>query len=639
VRSPSPSFFLLVSLVRVRVGLRSSAVLVVALGLGLGLAGQLVSCSEPQRASRSAGPRAPVTFAGPSGRRVLEGPWQLRFDHADRGLDRGFASGAFTGRTVRVPHSPNAHQVTDAVGGRSFQGSVAWYRTTFFVAAAGTYAVRFESVNHRARVWIDGRLVARHTGVYLPFEARAQLRRGRHLLVVRADWRGPRRMRATGWHRTWFNFGGVNREVTIRRLAASELDAPGILTRLVRGAAHVTISVRVHNRTVWRSVHVRGTLGHVPLSFPLVRLRRHQAAWVRSRVRIARPALWSPSRPALHLLRLWVPGEAGYVARVGLRELRAADGRLRLNGRLLRLRGASFHEDARGRGDALLPADMDATVARLRRIGANATRAHHPVNPALLERLDAAGILLWQGIGPVDEPGRWTSTTTRRLRLAVRRVRLSVLQERSHPSVLAWTLANEVAFNGHPRGQGDYVRRATRLAHRLDPGRLVALDVWGTHMPARAGVMYRGLDAIGATNYEGWYANLWAPGRVIDARIRVWLRRLKAAFPGKILVITEFGAEGNRRNRPHDPGGLAFQSRLIARHIRAYANDERLSGMLVWSIQDFALRPNLLGGSVRSLAPRIKLRRGLNEKGLFTYDGRPKPAADVVARLFTAAAR
>ena len=49
-------------------------------------------------------------------------------------------------------------------------------------------AVAFESVNHRATVWIDGRLVTRHTGVYLPFEARTRLAAGRHTLVVRADW-------------------------------------------------------------------------------------------------------------------------------------------------------------------------------------------------------------------------------------------------------------------------------------------------------------------------------------------------------------------------------------------------------------------------------------------------------------------
>jgi len=76
----------------------------------------------------------------------------------------------------------------------------------------------------------------------------------------------------------------------------------------------------------------------------------------------------------------------------------------------------------------------------------------------------------------------------------------------------------------------------------------------------------------------------------------------------------------------------------VARHIRAYRDDPRLSGMVVWALRDFAMRPNFLGGSVRRFAPGIVLRRGLNQKGPFTYDDRAKPAARVVGALFAAAA-
>ena len=56
----------------------------------------------------------------------------------------------------------------------------------------GRYALRFESVNHKAQVWIDGELVGEHVGVYLPFEIDRRLEGGKdHTLVVRADWRDP----------------------------------------------------------------------------------------------------------------------------------------------------------------------------------------------------------------------------------------------------------------------------------------------------------------------------------------------------------------------------------------------------------------------------------------------------------------
>jgi Glycosyl hydrolases family 2, TIM barrel domain len=300
----------------------------------------------------------------------------------------------------------------------------------------------------------------------------------------------------------------------------------------------------------------------------------------------------------------------------------------------VRLKGASIQEDARGHGDALTASDMDALVGRLTAIGANTTRAQHPLTPALMERLDRAGILVWQGIGPFDVPGRWAANTPAKRALTVRRVRLDVLENRLHPSIVTWNLINEVRGNGIRHGQRTYVVNAARTARQLGGDRLIAVDIWGTHLPTDPGMIYKAVDAVGATNYEGWYDDLWRPKPVVDARIRAWAQRLHTLFPDKVLAVTEFGAEADRANPPHTPGGLAFQADLLARHIHAYTQDEHLTGMLAWSLQDFALRPNFLGGSVRAYAPNLKLRRGINAKGLFTYGGRPKPSAAVVRRLF-----
>jgi beta-galactosidase/beta-glucuronidase len=582
----------------------------------------------------------PVARSGPDGRVALRGPWTVRGDRAGRGSALGWSGGGFTGRVVDVPFSPNARSVRGPQGALSFAGSVAWYRTGVVVHRAGDYAIRFESVNHRASVWVDGRPVARHTGTYLPFEARVRLGTGAHTLVVRADWRDPQAMKAAAWHRTWFNFGGINREVTIRPLGAVELDAPALTTRLRGTTALVTVSVEVRNRGAARRFAVRGVLGRdggrTSLRFPAVSLAPGASTRVQATVPIPHPALWAPGRPALYDLELQAPGASGWRAQVGLRELRQSAGRLLLNGRPVRLRGASLQEDAPGRGDALTPADMDAIVSRLKAIGANATRSQHPLNPALLERLDAAGILVWQGVGPVDAPGAWTSNTPALRARARRRVRLNVLQARMHPSIVAWNLANEVAGNGHAGGQAEYVDSMAQALHRLDPGRLVAVDVWGTHLPAVAGLMYRHVDAVGATNYDGWYQDTFAPGPVVSAAIRGWLAQLEAVFPSKVLVVSEFGAEANALNAPAAPGGQAFQSRLLARHIGVYRTDPRISGMLVWNLQDFALAPSFAGGSIRRQVPHIALVRGLNQKGLFTYGGRPKPAVAVVRRLFAA---
>src|SRR3954470_18079214 len=229
----------------------------------------------------------PVARGGPDGRSALDGEWIERLDPSSRGESLGWAGGAFTGRTVKIPYSPNAGTVRGNAGMRSYNGSVAWYRTAFTVASAGEYALRFESVNHKATVWVDGRRAGGHTGEYLPFDVPVRLAAGQHVLVVRADWRGPVRMKATGWHRAWFNFGGINREVTIRPLGASELDGPDIVTRLSGGGASVAVTVQVRNRAAAaRTVEVDGVLGTQRLSFPAVRLRAGEERRVRAVARV-----------------------------------------------------------------------------------------------------------------------------------------------------------------------------------------------------------------------------------------------------------------------------------------------------------------------------------------------------------------
>jgi hypothetical protein len=572
----------------------------------------------------------------------LPGPWQVAHDPHNRGGRRHWGAGSFTGQTVGLPNSLNPLPVTGAAGVRSFAGSVAWYRTAFTLVRPGRYAIRFESVNHRATVWLDGRRVVSHTGTYLPFEARFTTTAGVHTLVVKVDWRNPAAQSREGFHRTWFNFGGINRSVTIRPIGPSELLAPRLQTRLTHpgGAthAHVSVYVEIHNNLGARDLQVTGTLTHadqrVRFSFPKRHLAHGASAGLHVVVNLDSPALWQPGRPNLYDLDLAVERESGYHARVGLRQLTWSAGQLYLNGHHVVLHGASLQEDVRGHGDALTGADQDSIVAALRSLGANATRAQHPLDVGLLQRLDAAGILVWEGVGPVDPPGAWSAVTPRLRRNAELRVRTTVRQDEMHPSVVAWNLANEVAGNGHPGGEAHFIDHMARVLHRSDPGRLVAVDVWGDHPPKVTGSMYRHVDAVGVTNYEGWYSDTLDPQAVLARRIRAKLASLSKTFAGKVLIISEFGAEANGLNSRRKPGGYSFQARLVGLHLGLYRHLPSLSGMLVWDLRDFAVAPTFAGGSIRHTVPDIVLVKGLNQKGLYDYEQRPKPSVRVVQRAF-----
>ena len=205
-----------------------------------------------------------------------------------------------------------------------------------------------------------------------------------------------------------------------------------------------------------------------------------------------------------------------------------------------------------------------------------------------------------------------------------------------HPSILAWNLVDEVAENGHSAYELRYVRSLGAWLHRYDPERLVAIEVWGTHPPAFAGPIYAGADAVSETDYTGWYDDATASASRQRALMRARLSAMERTFPGKVLVISEFGAEANTLNPPGRPGSYSFQSQLLQRHISVYERDPKLSGMLIWNLRDYPLIPAFRGGSILAQAPRVRLTEGMLQKGLFTYGGAAKAAAAAVARLFGA---
>jgi hypothetical protein len=582
---------------------------------------------------------------GPGGRVQLS-DWTLRRDPHDLGLLQGWPAGGFGGAQVSVPDAVNATPVKGAAAVPDYEGSIAWYRTTFTAPTAGVYALEFQSANYLAEAWVDSRPLGYHVGFYLPFEFRDALAAGTHTLVVRVDWRDPLLQLHEGFHRAWFNFGGLDGAVSVREIGASELSDPTIQTTLTPNAptapqATVQVGVAVHNNgPAARTIAPEGTLSRagrtIPVSFTPQMVGPEQTVTMSATVTVPEPALWSPESPNLYELALAVPGESSYTALVGLRQLTWGAGKVYLNGQPLQLHGASIQFEAPGHGDALGAAEEDTLVSELKAIGANAARSQHPLPASMLERLDAAGIMVWQGVGPEDPSGDWTGITPTLSERAREDVRTTVQADQLHPSIIAWNLTNEMAGNGHPGGQAQYVEAMAQWLHAYDPGRMVAVDVWGEHPPHHAGPLYADVDAVSETDYSGWYEGIHDTPVQLRKLIQGRLAAMNATFAGKVQIISEFGAEANALNRTNRPGGYAFQTRLLTQHIDLYEADPALSGMLVWVLRDFALTPTYYGGSVRAGAPHIKLIEGILGKGLFDYAGRPKPAAGAVAKLFKA---
>jgi Glycosyl hydrolases family 2, TIM barrel domain/Glycosyl hydrolases family 2, sugar binding domain/Glycosyl hydrolases family 2 len=618
-------------------------VLRIALVLTAGLALGTMAVASAQSTGYVASPptKGALYADGQSGRYLLGGAWLYRQDLGDVGLAQGWWHdvASTTGwKQVSVPNAYNAGDFSQ----QSMDGYVGWYRRDFTLPA-GAFApyvprpdrhwiVRFESVNYRATVWLNGRLIGSHAGAYLPFEFAVHPRQGVNRLIVRVDdRRGPTDL-PPGPSGLWWNFGGIAREVYLRAVQRADISQVQVrpLLRCVHCAATVQEQALIRNVTATpQTVHLRGTYGGHPTDFGS-RTIAPGATWIAAAsVRIAHPRLWSIDHPALYRASLTLSDSRGrelgsYSTESGIRRIVVThDGRLELNGRLLHLRGVSLHEQNLLTGSALDPTQLGRLIGWVRALGATLIRSHYPLNPEIEEMADRDGILIWSEI-PVYQATSQELAAPSLQRQARTLLSENIAVNQNHPSVLLWSIGNELPVRA-TGAEASYIRAATKLAHRLDPTRPVALDVsdW-TGVACQRG--YAPLQVIGANEYYGWFD---AGGGATDDRdgLSSFLDQFRACYPHQALFVTEFGFDGNRHGPVEERGTYEFQSNSIAYHLGVFATKPWLSGAIYWLLQDFAAKPGWDGGNPAGTPPFV-------QKGLVDLDGNQKPAFALVASVY-----
>ena len=117
------------------------------------LASTAVALATTGTTAQTPGGGQPTIFEGPGGRTSLRS-WTRRTDPTNRGVALGWQSGGFSGAAVSVPNVVDAGAYRGKAGAANYEGSIAWYRTSFDAPQAGTYALSFQSANYLATVWI-----------------------------------------------------------------------------------------------------------------------------------------------------------------------------------------------------------------------------------------------------------------------------------------------------------------------------------------------------------------------------------------------------------------------------------------------------------------------------------------------------
>ncbi len=564
----------------------------------------------------------------------LSGFWDFSFDPHDVGHADGWQRG-FQGRPIAVPASWN-DQFDD---GRDYLGA-AWYQTHFDLpwgwdVNRQRIAIRFNSVNYLAEVWLNGECLGSHEGGHLPFEfdATPYLRSGDNLLVARVEGdlaldRVPPGISTNNmeqpfpikWERfpstlfDFFPFCGIHRPVLIYSAPPNGIADLTITTAVEGTEGHVRVEIR---RAVQEVTTARVTLkGHgVELA---AETRVGEAAEVPLVVPDAK--LWAPGAPNLYTCRVELVSAGQvfdhYSLPVGIRTISVEGNSLLLNGKPVYLKGFDRHEDFPITGRGLVPAVVIKDYALLEWSGANAFRtSHYPYSEQTMDLADRLGYLV------VDETPAvglffGEAGLERRLQLCRQYTRELIARDRNHPSVIMWSLANE-PHSDHPAARG-FFRDLYDLAKALDPTRPVTLiSSQGT-----AEESFEFCDLVCLNRYYGWYHETGQ----LDAgcaRLSQELDAMHAKF-GKPVIMSEFGADTipGCHALPPEIFSEEFQAEFLTRYLQVLRAKPFVIGELVWNMCDFKT-----GQDVRRMG-------GMNYKGVFTRDRRPKLAAHRLRELW-----
>jgi beta-galactosidase len=375
-----------------------------------------------------------------------------------------------TWKRLDLPHDwvigePFDRGDADAYTAQNMQGffawrGIAWYRNTFFVPEAfGAVYLYFGGAYRNSTVYINGKEAGGRAYGYSSFELEIgpYVKPGRNTVAVRLDNRADVPDR-------WYSGAGLYRNVYLRIVPALHIKTWGIRvkTNIIKAktpeAAEAAVDITTVNQggRIGARLCLRicgpggGAVAECALPF------QAEAAGetvVRQQCLIQAPLLWSAEAPRLYRAFVWLEGldraPIGKPVEVpfGIRAVEMLPGRgMRVNGSPVKLKGVCLHHDCGILGAAYYDAAWRRRLLALKSIGCNAIRTSH--NPPAEEFLDLCDEL---GFYVVDECfDKWRSGSyAAHFESDWRRdLEALIMRDRNHPSIVLWSIGNEVEEQG-----------------------------------------------------------------------------------------------------------------------------------------------------------------------------------------------
>jgi beta-galactosidase len=414
-------------------------------------------------------------------------------------------------------------------------GGTGWYRKHFTLddkTLGKQISIQFDGVYMDSDVWLNGHHLGNHPYGYTPFaydlteflNPPGQ----ENVLAVR--------VRNLGRNSRWYSGSGIYRHVVLQVTDPLHVGQWGVSVttpQVTKQKATVNVETTLENasnsemKAVTLRIKLLGPTGKtLQTGETNIQVAAGGHMEIPTAFDVKSPPLWSLDSPRLCQaeVELLVGGKVvdATTTTFGIREIKfSVENGFTLNGVPVKLRGACLHHDNGPLGSEAIDRAEERRVELLKANGFNAIRtSHNPPSSVFLDACDRLGILVmdeafdcWeQGKNP-DDYGKYFDDWWQR------DLDSMILRDRNHPSVILWSIGNEIPQRATARG--DVIeKQLSDEVRRMDPTRPVTeaiCGLWDGRPWSATATDFTFLD-VGGYNYQvGQYGkdHLTFPNRII----------------------------------------------------------------------------------------------------------------------------
>ena len=555
---------------------------------------------------------------------LLDAGWRFVRQDVSGAQNVGFDDSAWA--IVSLPHTWNNLDGQD--GGNNYYRGIGWYRSHF--TPDSSYSgrrvfLRFDGAFLVTDVYINGTLLGEHQGGFAAFvfDATAFLNFGAdNVIAVKVNNAANADVPPLSADFTFF--GGIYRDVHLLvtdpvHISPLDCGSPGVYlkpTSVSSNYANLQMTTVVSNTTALpatlavRAVITDAATNIICALTNRITLPQASVSNVVATTAISNPHLWNGLYdPYLYqaFVEVWNGTDVlDVVAQpLGFRyfSVDPTNGFF-LNGQHYDLHGVDMHQDWLNCGWALTNGQRVANFALLKEIGATVLRlSHYEHQDETYQLADQSGIILWSevpNINYITSSSAYYTNTLQQLREMIR-------QRFNHPSVVCWSLFNEITLQSGP-SPSPLISQEAQLAALEDPTR-----------PTTAAANSSDNDPttlystwIAFNKYYGWYG-----GALTD--FSPWADNFHSTYPSRMVGVSEYGCGASVYQHSEDPvlepanagpyHPEEYQNLFHESYWQQMKGRPFLWGKFIWNMFDFASDGRNEGDTP-----------GRNDKGLVTYD-------------------